>query len=123
VFWSGVGAAVAGASIVAIAIAKHNGDVETTCFAVPGNGCKSGSQFETVHYDPSSTDVNPSGILLAPLGYSIFGAGATWSLGTLLLGEGDDVPWIPLAAGIAVGVVAYGLSAILNGSSPSAPAR
>lgn len=55
--------------------------------------------------------------LAAPLGYALFGTGATWAGGALLSAE-DEAPWIAVIAGGAIGVLAYSLSAALEGSRP-----
>ena len=109
------GAVLATAGIVATvaALASHDGDVSTYCFA-GSPGCSSGSSFESSGFSPSDADslrsANTSGPLLLPLGYSLIGAGATWTIGALYSAE-EDVPWLPLAIGAGVGVLAYSLSA------------
>jgi PEGA domain-containing protein len=121
-FWTGTGVAIAGAAITAVAIARQNGDVSTFCVSRSDSSCKESKAFATVGYNPSAAPsfenkVNPPGILLAPLGYSLLGAGATWALTTLLLDRPDEPPWLELGIGFAVGAAAYGMSAILNGKS------
>jgi hypothetical protein len=109
------GAVLATAGIVATvaALASHDGDVSTYCFT-GSPGCSSGSSFESSGFSPSDADslrsANTSGPLLLPLGYSLIGAGATWTIGALYSAE-EDVPWLPLAIGAGVGVLAYSLSA------------
>jgi hypothetical protein len=58
-------------------------------------------------------EVNPSGVLAAPLGYSLLGTGAAFTVGSLF--EENAVPWISLIAGVVIGGTAYGLSAALDG--------
>lgn len=121
--WGGAGLVVAGAVIAGVALGRADGDVTTFCPTIgEGAGC-AGSRFITSGYDPGASptfddEVNPSGVLLAPLGYSLALTGATWSLGTLLFGEDGDLPWWQLAAGLVVGGVAYGVSAAAQPSSP-----
>lgn len=119
VFWSGIGLAAVGAGTAAVAVARHDGSVKTACFATAGSGCASTTQFETTGYDPNTSSVNPPGVLLAPLGYSIAAGGAGWALGTAFIGEDTDVPWVPLAIGLVAGSLSYGLSAALNGAQRS----
>ncbi len=123
VTWSGVGLAAVGVGLTAVAILRQDSAVKTYCFKVEGSACVSSSRFATLGYDPSKADVldpavNPSGIMLAPLGYSLVGVGATWALGTELFGSPNDVPWIPLAAGAAVGVLSYALSGVMQPADP-----
>ena len=54
------------------------------------------------------------GVLALPLGYSITGAGAAFSLGALFFGDDGDLPWIAWIAGAAVGGLAYGFTALLD---------
>lgn len=120
-FWSGTAATVAGAALATFALVRSDGDVSTLCLVRAGQPC-GGSGFMTTGYDPSraptfSDDVNPGGLLLGPLGYSVALTGATWAISTLLFGEPEDGPWLQVAAGIAVGAAAYGLSAALDGDS------
>lgn len=114
--WGGLGVAAIGAAITVVAIAGQNDDVMTLCF--DGEDC-GGSDFTTFGFDGGATpaldgSVNPPGILVAPLGYSLALTGATWSLTTLLFGEDGDYPWLQIAAGLVVGGAAYGLSAALD---------
>lgn len=115
VFWTGVAASVAGAALVGYAFTLP-ANVTTACFE--GEGCSSNSAFVSFGYDPQASlarDVNPSGVLVAPLGYSLVLTGAAFSLGTLFIGE-SEIPWLPVVLGLGAGVVAYGLSSALNGA-------
>jgi hypothetical protein len=119
--WTGAGVAVAGLAITAVAIARASSDVSSFCVSRSDGSCRDTKAFATLGYNPNaapsfSNDVNPSGILLAPLGYSLFAAGATWA-GTTFLLDRDDPPWIELGIGLAVGIVAYGVSALVNSKS------
>lgn len=123
--WGGAALAVAGAVTAGIALGTTDGSVKTYCPTL-GNAetACTGSQFTRLGgYQPGnaptfSNDVNSGSVLFAPLGYSIALTGLTWSLGTLLIGEPDDFPWIQLAAGVVLGGAAYGLSALLEGDNP-----
>jgi hypothetical protein len=59
-------------------------------------------------------------VLIAPLGYSLIGLGTAWVLGTWATPK-DDLPWIPILAGLGVFAASYGLSAALN--PRTSPAR
>jgi hypothetical protein len=111
--WGGAGVAALGAAALIFAVARHDGAAETYCF----RPCTGGNAFETLGYDPSVADptkpINPSGVLLAPLGYSLIAAGGAWALGSAL-GDDDRAPWIELTVGVVLGALAYGLSAALN---------
>lgn len=120
--WSGVGLMIAGATIATVSwLAPDRVAYYSICRHGP---CA--QQFEPEF--KTACDVTSSnagcakkgGLLVLPLGYSLIGAGATWALGSSLVGE-DDVPWMPLVLGVAVGVASYALSAALNGSNPGAP--
>jgi hypothetical protein len=117
VFWSGVATAVAGAALTVYGITRPIGGPTTACFDVPGSECVANSKFVTFGYDKDATiarDVNPSGVMIVPLGYSLASTGAAWSIGSLLTDE-SDIPWIPVVAGLGLGVLLYGASAILDG--------
>lgn len=112
--WSGLLLAAAGGAIAIIAVVRADDEVKTACF--DGSSCAHDG-FLTFGYTTNASDpasVNPSGVLMAPLGYSLAATGATWSLGTLLFGDDHDIPWIQLVAGLAVGGGAYALSAALE---------
>ncbi len=113
--WSGLLLVLSGAVIATFAAVRHDGKVNTVCFQ--GSEC-SHDGFTTFGYRADAGDpnhVNPPGVLMLPLGYSLATAGATWSLGTLIFGGPDDVPWIQWIAGVVLGAAAYGLSAGLGG--------
>jgi hypothetical protein len=117
VFWSGIALSVAGAVLVTFAIATQDRDLKTGCFDEGDGACMGGSSFTTLGGsngdDAAPEDVNPSGVLTAPLGYSLIGTGAAFSIGSLF--EESAVPWISLVAGLVIGGTAYGLSAALDG--------
>lgn len=118
VLFSGLGVAALGAVVTGIAIAGQDSSVVTYCLDVDAGDC-GGSDFTTLGFAPENTpsfgdEVNPSGLLFAPLGYSLIATGATWSLTTLLFGEEGDFPWWQIAAGVVAGGLSYGLSTVLD---------
>ncbi len=123
--WTGVGLVVAGTTVSAVALARQDSSVTTFCPTVDGNSACGGSAFISTGYDPSSApsfgnELNPSGVLIGPLGYSLALTGAAWSLGTWLFGDGEDLPWWQLGAGVVLGATAYGISHALNPGGPVA---
>jgi hypothetical protein len=118
--WGGAAVATVGAVLTVMALARSDGDVVTYCI-----GCGGGSTFQTLGYSSEAASrfeaANPPGVLMAPLGLALAGAGGSWSIGTLLGTDEGDVPWIPLLAGLVVGAGTYALSAALNGPNPAAP--
>ncbi len=102
--WGGVALAAVGLTIEAIALAA--GDSTTNLELCRGTAC---DPDVPARFDRAGP------ILVAPLGYALFGAGGTFFAGALLSPE-EETPWIAIAAGSAVGVLAYGLSAALEGS-------
>ncbi len=114
--WGGLAVAVAGGALAGWAASRQDSDLVSGCFATPNGSCQAGNYFLSFGYDRDATDpaqVNPNGVLIAPLGYSLAATGAVWSLGALFSEEGK-IPWIPLIAGLAVGGLSYGLSAALG---------
>jgi hypothetical protein len=117
VFWSGIALSVAGAALITFALATQDADLKTACFDEGDGRCSGGSAFTTLGSstsdDAAPEDVNPRGVLTAPLGYSLIGTGAAFSIGSLF--EESSVPWISLVAGLVIGGTAYGISAALDG--------
>jgi hypothetical protein len=114
--WSGLLLVVTGAVITAFALVRHDSKVSTVCYG-SADGC-SHDGFVTFGYSADAVDgknVNPPGVLMIPLGYSLAITGATWSLGTLLFGDDGDIPWIQWIAGLALGAAAYGISVAVGG--------
>ena len=113
--WSGVGLVAVGSAISVYALTQQDGDATTVCI---GADCPSGAGFQTTGYQPTasaSDEINPPGLLLGPLGYSIAATGAVWSLGTLLSDEDVEFPWLPLVLGLVVGGASYGVSVAADG--------
>lgn len=119
-FWSGVGLAAIGVGLSTYAAVATPSKI-AVCLDAPGGGsglCPPEREFlsfcELSSDDPAACG-GSKGVLVAPLGFSFIGAGGAWALGSALFGGEDDVPWIPLAAGLVLGAVAYGVSAALGG--------
>ncbi len=113
VFYTGLVSAVVGVGALVFAAVRQDGDVRTVCFDGP---CPSG-RFQTLGYDPgvafsAAEDVNPSGLLVAPLGAALLSTGAAFSLGTLLFE--DASPWRSVLVGVVAGGAVYGLGAALH---------
>jgi hypothetical protein len=119
--WSGAALGAAGIGFIVFAIARQHPDLMTGCFKDAASSCRTAAQFQTFGYDPSKTtgQVNPAGLMAAPLGYSLVGTGVIWSLGTLFFGDDAEIPWLQLGVGLAFGLASYGVSAVLNGATPS----
>ncbi|MBI2375061.1 MAG: PEGA domain-containing protein [Deltaproteobacteria bacterium] len=125
VFWSGVGVAAIGAAVT-VASLVHEGsysDWKFYCIHTRGDAnCGSGAVFWSLSAVLSGADSglnnpNEGALLAAPLGYSMLGTGAIWSIGSELFATDDEIPWIPLATGLVAGLVSYGVSAALNGET------
>lgn len=101
--WTGVGLVVVGAALTIASFAVESDT--TTVEPCIGTTC--------AEADPTFESVG--GILLAPLGYSLVGAGAAWSGGTWLLTDEFEIPWLPIAIGVVLGGTAYALSAAVGG--------
>lgn len=111
----GVALGLAGASLLTwVALSPTDVEVLSVC---PAEQCtKSGAGFRRSSElleggDPTA----PRGPLVAPLGYSLLGAGLTMVGGTLLIGDEWEVPWLAWLLGAAVGGAAYGLSEAFGG--------
>lgn len=117
-FWTGVVAATAGIAVTTVALAAHDGSVELLCVGARAEGCETGRAFQTVGHSPSDAptfgDVNPPGVLVGPLGYSLATAGVTWAVSSLLFHDPERLPWLELVVGAALGAAAYGASAALG---------
>lgn len=102
--WGGVALAGIGLTVEVIALAA--GSSSTRLDVCRGAACEVDAPARFTRAGP---------FLTAPLGYALFGAGGVFAGGALLSAE-EDPPWIALAAGSALGVLAYGVSAALEGS-------
>jgi len=119
VAWSGVAVGAVGVALSIFGAVKK-GNAESGCFAP----CDTGSQFITFGYDPSevgsTSNINPSGVAIVPLGAALAGTGLTWSLGSWLFAEDGDIPWIQLLVGAAVGGTTYAIMVLADGDTPEA---
>lgn len=116
VLYGGAAVAAVGAALVVYGLTRPDGDVTSHCFAGSPD-CGSRSDFVTFGYDSGAdgvvNDVNPGGLLVVPLGYSLFATGATWSAGALTFDRGSELPWLSVVVGVVVGALSYGVSAAL----------
>lgn len=99
--WTGITAMAAGAAITTIVLL--DGSEPDRCFPDGLPDCPSSDRFK---------ELGP--FLGAPLGYSIFGAGATWTLAALIHDDERSWPWWGFSAGLVVAGASYGISAALN---------
>ncbi|MCB9648337.1 MAG: PEGA domain-containing protein [Deltaproteobacteria bacterium] len=114
--WGGVALMAVGAGFTVAGLAVHQGvDCDgdgSQCvrgFAtLPATSVEAGS--DGLH-QPSPRD---GALMLTPFGYSLMGAGAAWTTGSFFEGEDDDIPWLSVAVGVAVGVAAYGITWALD---------
>jgi hypothetical protein len=111
--WSGVGIGAIGIGLSIWAAVASASARDHYCV---GDEC-SGSDFSTIG-DLTRTGDRlgrpEGGVLALPLGYSIAGAGAAFSLGALFIGEDEELPWIAWLVGVGVGGLAYGISAAVD---------
>lgn len=118
--WTGIGVAALGAGAMVWAAATGG---ERSCLRIPVAGeqdppsaadyCPGGTQAGTGDpgpqvFDPDGGEPPGAGLLrkgppMISLGGALLGAGASWTLGALLWGEDDEVPWIPILIGVVVG--------------------
>lgn len=122
--WTGVAAAAAGIATTIYAITRQS-DVRVSCFTV-NESCKGGSTFITNNYAPENVGtlepINPGGVALAPLGFSLVAAGAGWALSTWLMDD-KAFPWLEFLIGVAAGGATYGISVAAQGSPSRIEAR
>lgn len=116
VLWGGAATAAIGVALVAYGLTRVDSGVTSHCFEGAPD-CDSRNDFISFGFDPGangvSQPVNPGGVLVVPLGYSLAATGATWSLGALTFEHDAEIPWISIVVGAVVGVLGYGLSAAL----------
>ena len=99
--WVGVAAMLAGAAITTTVLLQD--EQMNRCFP---------EEFLGAHQGRDSRNSDLFSAL--PLGYSIFGAGATWTISSLLNTDDQQWPIWELVAGISVAAAAYGISALSN---------
>ncbi len=117
--WGGIALAAAGAGLTVYGATRPQQGLSVACIEGGATSCSGGSRFVTFGYDPEQADrdpraINPSGVMVVPLGYSLIGTGASFTAGAALT-EAGDLPWIPWVAGLVVGAAAYGISAAVAG--------
>jgi hypothetical protein len=112
--WTGLGVAAAGVGLGAYALSTHG--PTSTCLV--GAGVPPSAPTGACPASPAFRSWGP--ILQVPLAYALLGAGGIAAAAAEWLGAPQDTPWIGIAAGGAVGALAYALSAGLNGK-PVAP--
>lgn len=112
--------AASGIAILIWSIVRAGDGVQGGCLQRAGmSGSCDGLGALTLGYDPSrapSTDpdaVDPSGIVMAPLGIGLMATGAAWSAGAWF-GDREDAPWWAIAVGVATGIVVYGVGHVLE---------
>jgi hypothetical protein len=114
-FWSGIVLTAAGAFITSLSL--QHGDNTLVCFKDHGP-CGGGKFLEIgatkMRVPPGQDANNQSGIPMAPLGYSMVGAGLSWSLSTLFLNDDDTLPIIEIGLGVAVFFASMTVSVIAD---------
>jgi hypothetical protein len=105
--WSSPGLALvaAGAGLVVYSFLAPANRVIGAC---PG-GCPGG--FVSF----GEGDGTSSGVLIAPLGYSIALSGGFWALSSYFVPHTRATPWLELGLGLLLGAGAYALSAAAGG--------
>lgn len=116
--WGGVAIAAAGVGLSIYGATRPDSSLSVACFEGSPD-CTGGRRFITFGYDSSKADrdpagINPKGVMIVPLGYSLVGTGAAFSVGALL-SEPSEVPWLTWLTGVVVGAAAYGISAAVGG--------
>ncbi len=111
-FWTGIASAAAGASLIAYALlAPQRTDTVQVC---PGD-CPNSQRLFATFNDFRTGDAEPGrGVPVAPLGYSLVGLGAAFSLGTWLIGDEETWPWLPWLIGAVVGSASMSVSVLVN---------
>lgn len=119
--WGGTALAVTGAVILGLSFAMQGPD--RLCFGKPEPECgearfgRFGDDRTEIDRINGVTQAPPrdGSIPIAPIGYSLLGAGAIWAIGTLIWSDDEHVPWIELLTGLLVGGTSFGVSYALGG--------
>jgi hypothetical protein len=118
IFWSGLALAAGGTALTAIAVTGGNSSSELLCVSASGGDCMDRRSFARSDQPGGAPafgeNARPGGFLFGPAGYSLVAAGGMMALLALIFEEEDRFPWIELAAGVAAGVLSYGLSAAFD---------
>jgi hypothetical protein len=114
-FWGGVGVAAAGVAIASYAAAQKPKSIYLAP-CVGGDACKGApaagfASFCDLGSGGPECLSGGKGVLVLPLGYSLFAMGAAWAAGSELLEPEENLPWKSLAIGVVLGAAAYGISA------------
>ena len=118
--WGGAAIAVSGVALAIYGLTLSLDNVNAACISRDGGDC-AGLGQPSFGYDGAQAPalrpdaVNPGGVLVGGLGLSLMSAGLSWSLGAWLWGERTEVPWVPLALGLALGGATYGIAAAVDG--------
>ena len=117
--YGGLAATAAGVALTLVAVARTSGKVEARCISRigdPAPRCPDPG-FATTGFSASTAPsgdlaaINPPGLELAPLGFSLICAGVTWAVGGWLTDD-DTVATILLIAGAIVGGGTYAALAV-----------
>lgn len=114
--------AAAGLTLLGITAASTSGDLQSACLQRGPSDSRCGAlgTFTHAYEGPDAAPttnpaaVNPSGLLMAPLGVGLASGGLATSLGTLLLGDEADFPWPQVLVGLATAGLVYGMGAALD---------
>jgi hypothetical protein len=123
VFWSGVGTTVLGAVLTGYAIAEaSSAQSHVACLhSANAGGCdfKEWWKFGANSGEVGITDsITSGGLPIAPIGYSLMGAGLVWSLATLLMNDDDTAPWLEILAGVGVFAASLTISTVVADDNP-----
>lgn len=123
VVWvSGFVLAAAGATVLGITAANASDGLGAACLqrssgdlACPSAGTLT-SAYAGVDAAPTTDPnvVNPSGLLMAPLGLGLAAGGLAAALGTLLVGDDSDFPWPQVLVGLGTAGLVYGVGVALD---------
>ena len=111
--------AASGIALVIVGIARAAGGQRIGCIGAgecPRAGSPSFGYDGAAGPSTSIEEVEPGGVRIAPLGASLLLGGTVISLGTLLFGATDEVPWIQILTGLAAGAVLYPIVVLSGGA-------
>lgn len=123
VVWvSGFVLAAVGATVLGLTAASASDGLGAVCLqrSTSDSGCASAgtltSAYAGIDAAPTSDPnaVNPSGLLLAPLGLGLAAGGLVTGLGTLLVGDDADFPWPQILVGLGTAGLVYGAGAVMD---------
>jgi hypothetical protein len=113
--WGGLGLVAAGATmVVRAAIPASDPQPVDVCFE--GHCPAQRNGYFRTFCDLAHPTAPCGGVMVAPLGFSLVGAGAVWAGGALMSDPTDDgSPWLRMLVGVGLGAVGYGISALASG--------